>query len=67
MRNSKNDTESRNDISRHIKGISCDVNNCSYNEDGCYCTAEKINVGPYSAQCSTETVCSTFKPKSTKP
>ena len=45
-----------------IKGIRCEVENCSYNEDGCYCTAEQIHVGPCCASCSADTVCDTFRP-----
>ena len=47
----------------HIKGISCDVKNCQYHQGDCYCTAEKIAVGPSFATSSTDTVCATFKPK----
>ena len=45
------------------KGISCDVNNCYYHDGNCYCTAEKINVGPNSAVSSADTLCATFKNK----
>ena len=43
------------------KGISCDAKNCVYHDCDCYCTAEKINVGPSNATCSSDTVCATFK------
>ena len=43
------------------KGISCDAKNCVYHDCECYCTAEKINVGPRNATCSSDTVCATFK------
>ena len=43
------------------KGISCDVKNCQYHEGDCYCTAEKIAVGPSYATSCTDTVCATFK------
>ena len=45
----------------HIKGIKCGVKNCVYHDCDCYCTAEKINVGPSNATCSSDTVCATFK------
>ena len=44
-------------------GISCDVKNCQYHQGDCYCTAEKIAVGPSFATSSTDTVCATVKPK----
>lgn len=44
-------------------GINCDVKNCRYHEGDCYCTADKIVVGPSFATSSTDTVCATFKPK----
>ncbi|MGN1048300.1 MAG: DUF1540 domain-containing protein [Eubacteriales bacterium] len=48
---------------KHNKGITCDVCNCYYNQDGCYCTAEKIAVGPSYATSATDTACGTFKKK----
>lgn len=48
---------------KHIRGIACDVKNCAYHEGECYCTADRIAVGPSHACSSTETVCVTFKPK----
>lgn len=42
-------------------GINCDAKNCVYNQCACYCTAEKINVGPKNATSSADTVCATFK------
>ena len=42
-------------------GINCDAKNCVYHDCDCYCTAEKINVGPRNATCSSDTVCATFK------
>ncbi len=47
----------------HIQGIKCDVNNCIYNDESCYCTAKEIHVGPHFASCSSDTVCATFKPE----
>ena len=48
---------------RAIKGIHCDVRNCTYNEAGCECHADHISVGPSNATHGSETVCVTFKPK----
>ena len=48
---------------KHIRGITCDVKNCCYHDGECYCTANKIAVGPSYATNSTDTICSTFKPK----
>ena len=48
---------------KHIKGINCDVKNCTYHDGECYCTAEQISVGPGFANESTDTVCATFRPK----
>ncbi len=48
---------------KHIKGIKCNVKNCYYHDCDTYCTASQIAVGPQSAECSTETLCVTFKPK----
>lgn len=45
------------------EGISCDVSNCYYHNGSCYCTAEKISVGPTNAATSSDTLCATFKPK----
>ena len=48
---------------KYNDGISCDVRNCVYNENGCSCHAEKISVGPSNATRGSDTVCVTFKPK----
>ncbi|MBQ0010239.1 MAG: DUF1540 domain-containing protein [Ruminococcus sp.] len=45
------------------KGVTCDVINCVYHDEGCHCTAEKISVGPSYATSCTDTVCATFKQK----
>lgn len=45
------------------KGIHCDVKNCVYHDGECYCTAEKISVGPTYASTSTDTACVTFEQK----
>jgi hypothetical protein len=47
----------------HIKGIKCNVQNCYYHDCDTYCTAGEIAVGPRSADSSSETLCTTFKPK----
>ena len=44
-------------------GISCDVHNCYYHDGSCYCTAERISLGPSNAASSAETLCATFKHK----
>ena len=52
------------ETSREVnKGINCNVNNCYYHDGNCYCTAEKIAVGPSNATTSADTLCATFKPK----
>ena len=43
-----------------IDGITCDVNNCTYNK-GHKCIAESVQIGPQFAVSSSDTVCSTFK------
>lgn len=53
------------DVPDHIKGISCNVKNCIYHDGDAYCTAPKISVGPSFASACTDTVCATFKAKST--
>ena len=45
------------------EGINCDVKNCQYHTGDCYCTADKIVVGPNFACTSAETICATFKAK----
>ncbi len=51
---------SKND---HIKGILCDVKNCQYHDCDTHCTAKQIMVGPSHADNSSQTACTTFKPK----
>lgn len=53
------------DSSKCIKGIVCDVTNCAYHAEGNHCYAGTISVGPRSADCSANTNCVTFKPKTT--
>jgi|GEM_PF-379298 len=48
---------------KHIKGITCDVKNCSYHDGDNYCTANQVAVGPSFATSCTDTVCATFKQK----
>ncbi len=50
-------------IKHYNEGISCDVKNCVHHDGSCYCTAEKINVGPSAATSSADTICATFKMK----
>lgn len=45
----------------HLKGIICDVAHCIYNENGCYCTAKEIRIGPSFAAERSDTICGTFK------
>ncbi|MBE6658529.1 MAG: DUF1540 domain-containing protein [Ruminococcaceae bacterium] len=59
--NSLETGDTRHQDKGHIKGISCDVRNCVYHDGDCYCTAEKIAVGPSYATSCTDTVCATFK------
>ena len=49
---------------KKIKGITCDVKGCEYNDGKNECTAGHISVGPTDACCSDETVCATFRPTS---
>ena len=49
--------------SKCLGGVMCDVVNCTYNDGRSHCYAGSISVGPQSADCCAETVCSTFKPK----
>jgi len=48
-------------VPEHIRGITCSVRNCVYNDGQCYCTAERINVGPCTACSCGDTVCATFE------
>lgn len=61
MNHSLNNTDTANASN---KGVVCDVTNCSYHVGNSGCNAEKIQVGPHSAGCSTETCCDTFKQES---
>lgn len=55
--------ECRNDASKLIKGIVCDVQNCAYHNGRSDCFAGSICVGPSEAGCSANTSCATFKPR----
>ena len=46
-----------------LKGIVCDALHCAYNNGHNACCAKQITVGPADADCSADTVCATFKPK----
>ena len=46
----------------HIKGVCCDVKNCTYHDGETHCTAKEITVGPTYASTSHDTACATFKP-----
>ena len=51
-------------VPEHIQGITCSVRNCVHNDGECYCTAERISVGPCTACSCGDTVCATFEHKS---
>ena len=55
--------ESKGRHAHHIKGVVCDVRNCTYHDGDNYCTADKIAVGPSFATSCTDTVCASFKLK----
>ena len=46
---------------KKLRGVSCDVKNCLFNDQTGHCTAEKIAVGPTYATSCTDTVCATFR------
>ncbi len=48
---------------KHIEGIVCDVKNCAFHDCETHCTAKQISVGPSGAEHSSDTACTTFKPK----
>lgn len=52
-----------NQAPKHNRDISCCVRNCAYHDGECYCTADKISVGPSTASCCTDTVCATYRKK----
>lgn len=57
-----NDEAKRSCGCAHIKGICCDVKNCTYHSADNCCTAKEITVGPSYASTSSDTACATFKP-----
>lgn len=63
MEEKKYQTDSKCDTSKHIKGILCDVKNCVHHNGKSECCAGCISVGPMSAECASETICATFKPR----
>jgi len=42
-------------------GVSCDVQNCIYNDKNFHCMADKITVGPMNAVNTRDTICATFE------
>lgn len=48
---------------KHLRGVKCEVADCTFNNGKHECCANEICVGPCGAHCSAETVCATFKPK----
>ena len=63
MEEKKYETEKKCDSSKHIKGIVCDVKNCTYHNGKSECFAGCISVGPSDAKSSAGTACATFKPR----
>ena len=63
MEEKKYQTDCKCDENKHIKGIMCDVKNCTYHSGQNECYAGCISVGPSEAKTSEGTVCATFKPK----
>lgn len=49
-----------------INGIHCDVTSCEYNCNACECVADKVDIHCTCSEpnCSDETICKTFKPRS---
>ncbi len=43
--------------------IICGVMNCVHHDGISRCTAERVEVGPFYAKASSDTVCATFAPK----
>ena len=62
--NTKENSKETGSRPKHIRGVSCDVKNCAYHDGDSFCTADRINVGPSYATACTDTVCTSFKPKS---
>lgn len=62
--NNENEKHENCGCGKHNRGITCDVRNCAYHDGDCYCTAQKIAVGPSFATSCSDTVCATFKQRS---
>ncbi len=60
MEEKKYETECKG-CKKPIKGVTCDVKSCVYNDGKSDCFAEKIYVGPTGAKTSDGTLCATFK------
>jgi hypothetical protein len=45
---------------RHLSGVKCVVDTCSYNVDGSFCNAAQIEIQPSNASTTEETDCATF-------
>ncbi len=63
MEEKKYENDCKCDRSKHIKGVVCDVRGCAYHSGKSECCAGTISVGTCSADCSSETLCATFKPR----
>jgi len=63
MEEIKNSSRCCKSNQKHIEGIVCDVKNCEYHDCDTHCTAKQILVGPSAASSSSETACTTFKPR----
>ena len=63
MEEMKHKNDCKGDSCKVVKGVSCDVRNCAYHSGMTTCTAGSITVGPCEANCSANTSCATFKPK----
>lgn len=63
MEEKKYENECNCQNKRQVSGIVCDAKNCTYNDGKCGCHASEVCVGPCDADCSSDTVCVTFRPK----
>ena len=59
----ENETKECSSTCKKIKGITCDVKSCEYNDGENECMAGHVSVGPCDASSSDETVCATFRPR----
>ena len=46
-----------------LRNVSCEVDNCVYNNQARECTADSIHVGSSEAEYIDETACETFEPQ----